>query len=342
MPTLSSRYLGLDLAHPVIASASPLSASFDGMRRLEDAGAAGVVMASLYEEQVRFEDTRYATMTEYVAGSNAEAATYFPELPDYRHGASGHIETLRRAADALDIPVIASLNGISDDGWLDLAVELEQAGAAALELNICLVPTDFRITGADIEQRYLDIVRHVKSRIALPVSVKLPPFFAALGNLVEKLQAAGADGVVLFNSIPRTEIDLDAFGVARSAALSSAGDIHLPLLWTTLLSGCVRLSLAAGGGVDGHADVARLLLAGADVVATTSALLRHGPAHLTALVEGLDGWLAENGFQSVAEIRGRLDAAHCGRPDMSMHSEYARARMLADFAFLDSARTAGS
>ena len=147
---------------------------------------------------------------------------------------------------------------------------------------------------------------------------------------------------MLFNTIPVTEIDLNALGVTRSAALSSAGDIHLPLLWTTLLSGCVRLSLAAGGGVDGHADVARLLLAGADVVATTSALLRHGPAHIARLVEGLDGWLAENGFQSVGEMRGRLDAAHCGRPDMSMHAEYARARMLADFGFLGPARRAGS
>lgn len=342
MRALSSRYLGLALAHPIVASASPLTASFDGMRRLEDSGAAAVVMASLYEEQVRFEDNRYATMTEYVAGSNAEAATYFPELPDYRHGVAGHIETLRRAADALDIPVIASLNGVSDDGWLDLATELQQAGAAALELNICLVPADFQISAADIEQRYLDIVRHVKSRVDIPVSVKLPPFFAALGNLVEKLQSAGADGVALFNDMPRTEIDLETLDVTRSVTLSSPGAIHLPLLWTTLLSRRVRLSLAAGGGVDSHADVAKLLLAGADVVATTSALLRHGTGHLAVLVQGLEGWLAENGFDSVAEIRGRLDAAHSGHPDMSMRAEYARARMLADFAFLDAERTAGS
>jgi dihydroorotate dehydrogenase (fumarate) len=159
---LATRYLGLELAHPIIASASPLTATFDGMRRLEDAHAAAVVMASLFEEQIRAEDTHYAMFTEYTADSNSEAATYFPELPDYRHGVSGHIETLRRAAEALDIPVIASLNGVSDAGWLDYAVELEQAGAAALELNLYLLPTDVAVSGREIEQRYLDIVRRVR------------------------------------------------------------------------------------------------------------------------------------------------------------------------------------
>src|SRR5215813_13610646 len=157
MTKLASRYLGLDLAHPIIAAASPLTATFDGMRRLEDARAAAVVMASLYEEQIRAEDTRYATLTEYTADSNAEATTYFPELPGYCHGVSGHLETLRRAAEALDIPVIASLNGVSNEGWLDYAVQLEQAGAAALELNLYLLPTDLTVSGQEIEHRYLDI-----------------------------------------------------------------------------------------------------------------------------------------------------------------------------------------
>src|SRR5215470_11859525 len=179
---LASRYLGLELAHPIIASASPLTATFDGMRHLEDAGAAAVVMASLYEEQIRAEDAAYAMHTEYTAGCHPESATYFPELPDYRFGISGHLETLRRAAEALRIPVIASLNGVSDDGWLDFAVQLEQAGAAALELNVYPLPTDFAVSASEIENRYQDIVRHVKSSVTIPVCVKLPPFFTALGN----------------------------------------------------------------------------------------------------------------------------------------------------------------
>src|SRR5262249_36622957 len=172
MNSLASRYLGLELAHPIIAAQSPLTATFDGMRRLEDARAAAVVMASLYEEQIHAEDTQYAIVTEYTPDSNPEAVTYFPELPDYCHGVSGHLETLRRAAEALDIPVIASLNGVSDDGWLDYAVQLEQAGAAALELNLYLLPTDLTVSGRDIEHRYLDIVRHVKANTRNPLAVK--------------------------------------------------------------------------------------------------------------------------------------------------------------------------
>src|SRR5262249_233521 len=287
MTDLASRYLGLELAHPIIASASPLTATFDGMRRLEDARAAAVVMTSLYEEQVRVEDTRYAIFTEYTADSNAEAATFFPELSDWRYGVSGHVETLRRAAEALDIPVIASLNGVSDDGWLDYAVQLEQAGAAALELNLYILPTDLAVSGRDIERRYLDIVRHVKSKVKIPVSVKLPPFFTAIGNVAAQLEASGADGVVLFDRFFRPAFDLKTVRGTGEAALSTAADIHLPLAWTALLSRRLKLSLAAGTGVESHVEVVKFLLAGADVVGTTSALLRHGTEHMKALVDGL-------------------------------------------------------
>lgn len=327
---LAGRYLGLDLAHPIIASASPLTATFDGMRRLEDAGAAAVVMASLFEEQVRAEDTRYATVTEYTADSNSEAATYFPELPDYRYGVSGHIETLRRAAEALDIPVIGSLNGTSDDGWLDYAVALEQAGAAALELNLYLLPVDLAVSGSDIERRYLDIVRHVKGKVRIPVSVKLAPFLSSTGNFVARLQSIGADGVVLFNRFFRPDLDLETLSVTREVALSTPADIHLPLTWVALLSRRLELSLAAGTGVDSHVEIVKFLLAGADVVTTTSALLRHGPEHMTALVDGLDRWLSENGFASVSEIRGSLDSTHVDRADKFLRTQYLRT--LSDYA----------
>jgi dihydroorotate dehydrogenase (fumarate) len=327
---LATHYLGLQLAHPIIASASPLTATLDGMRRLEDAHAAAVVMASLFEEQIRAEDTHYAMFTEYTADSNPEAATYFPELPDYRHGVSGHIETLRRAAQALDIPVIASLNGVSDAGWLDYAVELEQAGAAALELNLYLLPTDMAVSGRDIEQRYLDIVRRVKTKVSIPVSVKLSPFFTAVGNFVTQLESIGADGVVLFNRFFRPDFDLETLSVKREVALSTPADIHLPLTWIALLSRHLEFSLAAGTGVDSHVEVVKFLLAGADVVATTSALLRHGPEHMTTLVDGLGRWLSQNALASITEIRGRLDATHVDRADMFLRTQYLRT--LSDYA----------
>ncbi|HUK07240.1 MAG TPA: dihydroorotate dehydrogenase-like protein [Stellaceae bacterium] len=324
MSYLASSYLGLELAHPIIASASPLTATFDGMRRLEDANAAAVVVASLFEEQIRAEDADYAMFTEQTAGSHPEAATYFPELPDYRHGVSGHLETVRRAAEALDIPVIASLNGISDAGWLDFAVELEQAGAAALELNLHLLPTDLTVSGRDIEQRYLDIARHVKTKVTVPVSVKIPPFFSATGNFVNRLESNGVDGVVLFNRLFRPDLDLETLSVKHEVVLSSPADIHLPLTWIALLSRRVRLSLAAGTGVDSHIEVVKFLLAGADVVATTSALLRYGPQHMTALVAGLERWLSQSAFESVADIRGRLDGTHVERTDMFLRTHYLR------------------
>jgi dihydroorotate dehydrogenase (fumarate) len=330
MTNLNSRYLGLELAHPIIASASPLTATFDGMRRLEDARAAAVVMASLFEEQIRAEDTNYAVLTEYTADSNAEAATFFPELPDYRYGVSGHIETLRHAAEALDIPVIASLNGVSDDGWLDYAVQLEQAGAAAIELNLYLLPTDLAASGRDIEQRYLEIVHHVKAKVSIPVSVKLPPFFTATGNFVSQLGSIGADGVVLFNRFFRPDLDLETLSIKREVTLSTPADISLPLTWIALLSRRLELSLAAESGVDSYVEVVKFLLAGADVVTTASALLRHGPEHMTALVDGLKRWLSENAFASVTEIRGRLDATHVERADLFLRAQYLRT--LSDFA----------
>lgn len=329
MADLASRYLGLELAHPIIASASPLTATFDGMRRLEDAGAAAVVMVSLCEEQVRAEDNAYAMVTEYTAGSHPEAGTYFPELPDYRYGVSGHLDTLRRAADALEIPVVASLNGSSDAGWLDFAVQLEQAGAAALELNLYIPPTDFMVSGAEIEQRYIDIVKHVKAEVRVPVSVKMAPFFSALGNFVRKLESAGADGVVLFNRFFRPVMDLETLSVEQDFALSTPDDIFLPLTWTALLSQRLGLSLGAGDGVETHVEVLKFLLAGADAVNTASSLLRHGPEYMKTLLDGLKGWLDENEFTSVAEIRGRLDATHVEWADLFLSSQYRRA--LSDF-----------
>ena len=323
--TLATRYLGLPLAHPIVAAASPLTATVDGMRRLEDAGAAAVVMASLYEEQIRAEDTAYALYTEHGSNSQAEAGSYFPELPDYDGGVSGHLETLRHASEALDIPVIASLNGTTAEGWIEHARSLEQAGAAAIELNVYSVPVDPTVSGAEVERRCLDIVREVKSTVRVPVSIKLTPFFTSLSHMAAELVRAGADGLVLFNRFYSPDIDLATLRVTRSLPLSTAAELTPTLVWMALLSRRVTCSLAASRGVETDVEVVKCLLVGADVVMTASALLRHGPQHIARMRDGLERWLAENRFDSVDAIRGLKDATHVADIDALLRAHYVAA-----------------
>ena len=323
--SLATRYLGLQLAHPIVASASPLTATLDGMRRLEDAGAAAVVMASLYEEQIREEDTAYARYTEHGSDSQAEASSYFPELADYDGGVSGHLETLRRASEALDIPVIASLNGTTDAGWTGHARALEQAGAAAVELNVYSVPTDFSASGALVERRTLDIVREVKATVRIPVAIKLVPYFSSLPNMAAELVSAGADGLVLFNRLYAPDIDLATLRVTRSLPLSTAAELPLSLVWIAILSRRLACSLAASRGVETEVEVIKYLLAGAHVVTTASALLRHGPEYVATLRTGLERWLADNGYASVDAIRGLKDATHVQDIDALIRAQYVEA-----------------
>ena len=319
---LATRYLGLPLAHPLVASASPLTATLDGMRQLEDAGAAAVVMASLYEEQIRAEDNAYALYTEEGTNSQPEAGSYFPELPDYDHGISGHLETLSRAVEGLDIPVIASLNGTTSDGWIAYARNLEQAGAAALELNVYSLPIDPAVSGADIERRYLDIVREVKRTVRIPVAVKLAPYFTSMPNMASGLVSAGADGLVLFNRFYAPDIDMNTLSVTRSLPLSTAADSALSLLWIGLLSRRLTCSLAGSRGVESEVEVIKYLLVGADAVMTTSALLRHGLGHLGRMKAGLERWLEEQRVESVAAVRGLRDAMRAENPDAFFRAQY--------------------
>jgi dihydroorotate dehydrogenase (fumarate) len=323
--SLATRYLGLQLAHPIVASASPLTATLDGMRQLEDAGAAAVVMASLYEEQIRAEDTAYALYTEHGSDSQAETGSYFPELPDYDSGVSGHLETLRHACEALDIPVIASLNGTTAEGWIGHARALEQAGAAAIELNIYSVPIDPAVSGAELERRTLDIVREVTATVQIPVAVKLMPYFTSMPHMAAELVRAGADGLVLFNRFYAPDIDLATLQVTRSLPLSTAAELPLSLVWIALLSRRVKCSLAASRGVETEVEVVKYLLTGADVVMTTSALLRNGVQHLATMREGLECWLGDNGFDSVAAIRGLKDATHVEHVDALLRAQYVAA-----------------
>ena len=325
MISLATRYLGLQLRHPIVASASPLTATLDGMRRLEDAGAAAVVMASLYEEQIRAEDTAYALLTEHGSNSQAEAGSYFPELPDYDSGVSGHLETLQRASDALDIPVIASLNGTTAEGWTGHARALEQAGASSIELNVYSVPVDPAVSGAEVERRTLDIVRQVAATVKIPVSIKLAPYFSSMPHMAAELVRAGAGGLVLFNRYYAPDIDLGTLQVTRSLPLSTAAELPLSLVWIALLSRRVGCSLAASRGVETDVEVVKYLLVGADAVMTASALLRHGVQHLAIMREGLERWLGENGFDSVDAIRGLKDATHVEHVDALLRAQYVAA-----------------
>ena len=319
---LASRYLGLQLTHPIVAAASPLTATLDGMRRLEDAGAAAVVMSSLYEEQIRAEDTAYAMYTEHGSDSQPEASTYFPELADYDGGVSGHLETLLRASQALEIPVIASLNGTTSEGWIEHARRLEQAGAAAIELNVYSIPVDFAVSGAELERRYVEIVREVRSSVSIPIAVKLAPYFTSLPHLAAELVRAGANGLVLFNRYYAPDIDLLTLRVTRALPLSTAAELPLSLVWIALLSRRLACSLAASRGVETDVEVVKYLLVGADIVTTASALLRHGPEHVATMRDGLERWLGANGFDSVDAIRGLKDATHVEHVDALFRAQY--------------------
>ena len=323
--SLATRYLGLQLAHPIVAAASPLTATLDGMQSLEDAGAAAVVMSSLYEEQIRAEDTAYALYTEQGSNSQPEAGSYFPELADYDSGVSGHLETLQRASKALDIPVIASLNGTTAEGWIGHARALEQAGAAAIELNVYSIPVDPAVTGAEVERRTLEIVRQVASTVKIPVAIKLAPYFSSMPHMAAELVRAGANGLVLFNRFYAPDIDLSTLQVTRTLPLSTAAELPLSLVWIALLSRRVTCSLAASRGVESEVEVVKYLLVGADVVMTASALLRHGPQHLATMRDGLERWLVANGFDSVDAIRGLKDATHVEHVDALIRAQYVAA-----------------
>jgi len=311
---LCTRYLGLPLRNPLVASASPLSNTADGVRRLADAGVGAVVLFSLFEEQLRQEAARNAALADAGTESFAESLSYFPGTAGADPGPRRYLSLLERAVAAVDIPVIASLNGSTTGGWTGYASALEQAGAAAIELNIYQVPGDGPppgpvVPGHDVEQRHVEILAAVKAVVRVPVAVKLSPFYSSVGEMALRLDQAGADGLVLFNRFLQPDIDPETLTVTAGFGLSSPAEARLPRTWIALLAGMrpvVRASLGATTGVEDPADVARYLLAGADVVMTASALLRHGPGHARVLLDGLAGWLARKGFASVADARGLL------------------------------------
>ncbi len=304
---LTTRFLGLELKHPIVAAATPRNAGIDDIRKLADAGAAAVVMAPVYEEQVTAEELLQVALFEAGAETQAEATRYFPEHSHAHLGVlEAHLETLRLASESAGIPIIASLNGSSREGWVDIAVRLRQAGASAIELNIYRVPAQLEEAGEAVEQSYLDILRDVKAEVRLPVSVRLGPYFSSPGNMAKKLIEAGADGLVLFSRFYEPDIDLASLTPTSDLELSTPYEMRLPLMWIALLAGRIDGSLAASTGVWTHAEVVKYLLVGADVVMAASSLLKHGPDHMGTLLNGLRQWMSDRGFDSIDDLRGRL------------------------------------
>ncbi|WP_156685533.1 dihydroorotate dehydrogenase-like protein [Mycobacterium sp. Marseille-P9652] len=313
---LSTDYLGMRLHTPLLASASPLSRSVDGVRRLARAGVGAVVLYSLFEEQLRREAALNQRMAAQGSDSFAESLTYFPATIENGGGAVRYLRLLERAVAAVDIPVIGSVNASAPGSWAHYARRMQDAGAAAIELNVYYLPGDSAaatVAGRAVEERHLDVLAEVKDAASIPVAVKLLPYFSSTAEMAHRLDAAGADGLVLFNRFLQPDIDPETLGTVRTVALSTPADTRLPLTWISLLHRRVRASLAASTGVETASDVAKYLLAGADVVQTASALLRHGPEYAAVLLRDLGDWMRRKGFRHLGEVRGLLAAP--GVPD---------------------------
>jgi dihydroorotate dehydrogenase (fumarate) len=323
-PDLSSSYLGLRLATPIVASASPLTGDLDSLRRLEEAGVAAVVLPSLFEEQVEHEELSLHDTLEAGAHSG-EALTYFAEMDDYNTGPDRYLEHVAAAKAALTVPVVASLNGVTPSGWVRYAELLQQAGADAIELNVYSVETDLYASAASVEDRMLRLVGRVRGSVTVPLAVKIGPFYTALGNVVQRLADARADGVVLCNRFLQPDIDLDTLTVRPELHLSARDELRLPLRWIAILSGRVPISLAATSGVQTADDVVKLVLAGADAVMVASELLRRGPGVVTELTAGLRSWLEEREYASVEQAKGSMSQVSCGDPRAFERAQYVRA-----------------
>jgi dihydroorotate dehydrogenase (fumarate) len=303
---LTTSYLGLRLRNPLVASASPLSYTLDGIRRLADAGVGAIVMFSLFEEQLRERSVRLAQLVDGPAESFPEALSYFSAAAEEDPGPRRYLDLLERAAAEATVPVIASLNGTTLEGWTGYARAMQDAGAAAIELNIYYLPGNPGIPGTEVEQRHVDVLQRVKNAVTVPVAIKLSPYFSSPGEMALRLDEAGADGLVLFNRFLQPDIDPDQLAVVPHVALSSRADARLPRTWIALLRGRIHAALAGTSGVETADDVAAYLLAGADVVMTASALLRHGVQHASALLDGLSGWMTRKGFDTIGDFRGML------------------------------------
>lgn len=321
---LSTTYLGMTLRSPLVPSASPLSDEQDDIKRMEDAGAGAVVLYSLFEEQLQFERYelhRHLTESTY---SFPEALTFFPEPAEFHVGPEGYLNHIRKAKEALKIPVIASLNGASLGGWTDFAKKIEQAGADALELNIYYIPADPNVSSEEVEQTHLDILKAVKSVVKIPVALKLGPFFSNMANMAKRFDEAGANALVLFNRFYQPDIDLESLAVAPEVLLSTSYATRLPLRWIAILYGRIKADLAATSGIYTAEDVVKMLMAGAKATMLCSALLANGIPHLRKVEQDLAKWMEEHEYESVKQMQGSMSQVNCDNPSAFERAQYIR------------------
>ena len=321
---LTTNYLGLKLKNPLVPSSSPLMRELSQLRNMEDAGASAVVLHSLFEEQITQETH---TLNEYLMQgieSFSEALSYFPDAPEYQSGPDVYLTHIQKAKAALDIPVIASLNGVSTGGWMKYAKHIQEAGADALELNIYYLPTDLTIDGTAVENLYLDALNDVKSAVSIPVAMKLSPYFSSVANMAHKLAKAGASGLVLFNRFYQPDLDLENLEVVPNLQLSSSAAMRLPLRWIAILYGRIQTDLALTSGVHTVDDALKGIAAGASVVMTTSELLKNGVHRLQELQDGMVAWLVENEYDSLDQLRGSLSQINCSEPAAFERANYMR------------------
>lgn len=322
MVDLTSKYMGLSLRSPLVVSANPLSQKLENIVAMEDAGAGAVVLFSLFEEQIRQESEKAESVQQSTTNSFAEAADFFPDLDDYSIGTGEYLEIIRQAKERVDMPVIASLNGVTPEGWIEYARDIEQAGADGLEINVYFIPADIRLTSADVEKRYLDIVKMVRNTVEIPVAVKLNPYFSSIGNISQKLHEAGADALVLFNRFYQPDFDIEELKALPNLNLSHPAEIRLPLLWIAVLYGRIPVSLAATTGIHGAKELIKYLLAGADVGMVASAILGHGIPWIKDILEDLENYMTEMRFQSVDNFRGSMSQRDISDPTAYERSNY--------------------
>lgn len=319
---LTTNYLGMCLKNPIVASSSPLSHTVDSIRRLEDAGAAAVVMYSLFEEQIGFDSYYIDYHLTQGIDSYAESISYFPDMQSYNVGPEEYMNLIRRAKQAVDIPIIGSLNGTSVGGWTDYAGLMEEAGADALELNIYYLPANIDITGFEVETLYLDILAAVRETVTIPVAVKLSPFFSSIANMANRLANHGADGLVLFNRFYQPDFDLEKLEVAPRLVLSNSNELRLPLRWVAILHGRLSVDLAITSGIHTSHDVIKGLMAGANVTMMASELLQNGICRIGQVLNDLVIWMREHEYESVLQMIGAMSQSHCAEPAAFERANY--------------------
>jgi len=322
---LRTEYLGLTLKNPIVPSSSPLSYTIDSIRRLEDAGAAAVVMYSLFEEQITAESYYLDYYLSHGTDSYAESLSYFPEMERYNVGPDKYLELIRKAKETVDIPIIGSLNGVSTGGWIDYAGMIEDAGADALELNVYYIPTSTYLVGAEVEYIYTDILRDVKNRVEIPVAMKLSPYFSSPANMAQRLYEGGASGLVLFNRFYQPDFDLESLEVVPSLHLSTSDDLRLPLRWVAILYGHVPVDFAITSGVHTYQDTLKALMAGARCVMMAAELLQNGVGRIDKILTEMKEWMEGHEYESVEQMIGSMSQQHVIEPAAFERANYMKA-----------------